>query len=69
MIQNVCDNTNVEHVIERYHSLMFVIAEDWKHTVQTEELISLIDIIPACIKSYHEIVLPCITISGFLNSG
>lgn len=36
MIQNVCDNTNVEHVIKRYHSLMFVIAEDWKHTVQTE---------------------------------
>jgi hypothetical protein len=54
---------------------MFVIAEDWKHTVQTEvhnrNTKRTIDIyiIPAYIKSYHEIVLPYITISGFLNSG
>lgn len=36
MIQSVCDNTNVKHVIERYHSLISVIPEDWKHTIQTE---------------------------------
>lgn len=36
MIQTVCDNNNVKFVIERYHNLIYVIPEDWRHTIQTE---------------------------------